>query len=71
MSAPYIPTAYNLLSGNPFTYDAESMSTESLPEVFVTGIDARDARRCIVCGHQNRRGLECTHIIPQVEDDTV
>lgn len=71
MSESYTPNAFNLRDGNPFTYDARSISTASSTMAFKTGIDARNRGQCIVCGLQGDGVLEHAHIIPQVENQTV
>jgi hypothetical protein len=62
-------TAIDLRLGNPFPYPGHSISEISHTTAFTTGINARDKKRCIVCGA--RRPLGYIHIVPKVEDETV
>jgi hypothetical protein len=70
MSTKWIPTPLPLNAGPPFSYSEAVISTISQTEAFVTGIDHRDGKRCIVCGYR-RRLLEHSHVVPKVEDDRV
>jgi hypothetical protein len=67
----WTPVPFNLLEGNPFSYALRSVSAISGTEAFVTGIDLRDKRRCVVCGNGQRVLHEHAHIVPRVEDETV
>jgi hypothetical protein len=66
----WIPTAYDLRQGCPFTYSERAISLISGTEAFNTGINTRDDGHCIVCG-VSIRGNERAHIVPRVEYDTV
>jgi hypothetical protein len=67
----WTPLPFDLRLGNPFTYSDRAISQISTSEAFKTGIDARDAHHCIVCGVNRKDVIQHAHIIPQVEDDTV
>ena len=67
----WIPTAYDLRQGCPFTYSERAISLISGTEAFNTGINTRDARHCIICGTSIRCLLEHAHTVPKVEYDTV
>jgi len=60
---PWTPTPFNLLNGHPFAYAEDNISLISGTEAFDTGIDIRDAQRCIICGIGI--GLQHCHIIPK------
>ena len=64
---PWTPVPFSLLTGNPFSYALHSVSAISATEAFLTGIDLRDKKRCVVCGL--RVALEHAHIT--VEDETM
>jgi hypothetical protein len=67
----WTPNPFNLSDSNPFEYSEHTISSTSGTDAFETGIQTRDADRCVVCGFSQMRGLDYCYIIPKVEDDTV
>ena len=59
----WTPSPFNLLDGNPFEYSEDNISLISRTDAFETGIDIRDAQRCVVCGLD--LVLQHCHIIPR------
>jgi hypothetical protein len=55
MTESWTPRAYNLWAGIPFAYSEHAISAISGTEEFNTGINAK---RCIVCGLDDRLLLE-------------
>jgi hypothetical protein len=64
------PSPIDLRQGPPFTYSEQAISQISNTEVFSSGIDKRDAEKCIICGFDAKRLLQHAHIIPKVESET-
>jgi len=56
----WTPTTFNLLAGHPFEYSGDAISLISGTDAFDTGIDIRDAQRCVI-----GIGLLHCHIVPK------
>ena len=70
---PLLPSEFWSLPDG-FGYQHQ-ISEASNTDIFETGLDDRDHRRCVVCGHRSsgdlRPGVQWAHIIEKNEIETV